>query len=253
MRLLDPGELLAAQGGLQARPQAVRLWYFSLRGTAACTALAWASLSREERERADRLLFAQDRADFIVARGVLRSVLAGYRAVAPAALRIEAGPSGKPHLAGEAARSPPRLAFNLSHSHGRALLAVGTGGELGVDLERLRGPIDALAIAGNYFFGAERAAIEALEPARRPEAFFRYWVAKEAVLKAEGGGLGLGLDRFEIRFRPDGAHADVRAADPSPFTSAWNLRLLPVGEGWTGALATCMPEPVRIETGAAGG
>ncbi len=251
MHLFDPAELLAAQTPLRALARTAHLWAFSLRGAPACVEQALASQSPDERARADRLRFAQDRSDFVVARGVLRSLLARYRGVPAQALRLESGPAGKPRLGAEPADPRLRLGFNLSHSRGRALLALGAGRELGVDLEQVRAGIDTATIAASYFFGTERAAIDALEPDRRAEAFFRFWVAKEAVLKAEGVGLGVALDRFELRFHEDGVGADVHFAGASPFAVDWTVRMLPVEAGWSAALATQGPCELCLEDRAA--
>src|SRR5690242_14234349 len=68
------------------------------------------------------------------ARAALAALLTEYLGGAEAA-ELELADNGKPRLA----REPGRLAFNLSHSGGLALIAIAWGGtEVGVDVERLR-------------------------------------------------------------------------------------------------------------------
>jgi 4'-phosphopantetheinyl transferase len=131
-------------------------------------------------------------------RAPLRAVLAAYLGEAPDTLVLHTGEHGRPALA------PPHdpLAFNWSHSGDRAVLAVARGIVPGIDLERLRPRPRALEIARRYFCPDEAAALAALEPARRDDAFMALWTAKEAVLKATGRGLAFGLDRLHFTLPP---------------------------------------------------
>lgn len=96
------------------------------------------------------------------------------------------------------ARGRPRLAdgdIGWSHSHGRLLIARTREGSVGVDVESRARHADALRIARRYFAPEETAALEAMADAARQSAFLRLWCAKEAVLKAHGGGIAFGLHR----------------------------------------------------------
>src|SRR5262249_50193513 len=85
--------------------------------------------------------------------------------------------------------------------------------------------------------GAELRAIEATAPASRRETFFRHWVAKEAVLKANGAGLSLALDSFGVTFDSDASTARVRSADAAAIDETLVVRMLPLAAGWAGAVA----------------
>ena len=71
-------------------------------------------LAEDERVRARRFHFAKDRHVFVLGKRLVRSVLGEALQESAAALVFEAGPHGKPRLAGAAARSG--LDFNLAHS-----------------------------------------------------------------------------------------------------------------------------------------
>src|SRR4051812_42086336 len=60
-------------------------------------------LSPDEQERATRFQFEKDRAQYIIARGILRSILARYLQTAPEKLRFRYNQYGKPSLADELA------------------------------------------------------------------------------------------------------------------------------------------------------
>ncbi len=145
------------------------------------------ALSPDERLRAQRFRFTEDRRRWTAARVLLRSVLARYVHVAPERLSFETGPHGKPAIV-----DAGTLRFNVSHSAQGALVAVACGREVGVDLERVRDDIDVVAIA-QLVLGREAAAnLERLAESARRTAFYEGWVRHEAGVKCLGVGLGGG-------------------------------------------------------------
>jgi 4'-phosphopantetheinyl transferase len=244
---LAPEALLALTSPLVLEPDTVHVWAFALEGSADLIHTCRDSLSLAERQRADRFVFAHDRGRYVIAHGVLRHLLSRYCGFAPRLLRFDTTSTGKPSLQMPAG-SPASLHFNLSHSEAGALLGVSNGRELGVDLERVRSDVEALGISRHYFFGAERKAIEDASPIERDSTFFRYWVAKEAVLKAQGVGLGFPLDRFCIHFLPGGQAAHIETLDPLVLERDWTVRMLSCDTGWVGAVAARGEEwSVKVE------
>jgi 4'-phosphopantetheinyl transferase len=234
--VLDPEAALALKGPFQLEHAKVHVWAFSLEAPAAVIEQCRQYLSPAERHRADRFVFPRDRIHHTIAHGILRHLLSGYRDMTPESLEFDVSTAGKPRLRAAGGRAAA-LHFNLSHSEDRAVLGVSDGRELGVDVEKIRSNIEALAISRHYFFGSEREAIENASAEMRDSTFFRYWVAKEAVLKAQGIGLGLPLDRFRVDFLPDGHAGRIETLDPSRLERAWTVRMLPCDAGWLGAVA----------------
>ncbi|MDB6014665.1 MAG: putative 4-phosphopantetheinyl transferase HetI [Gammaproteobacteria bacterium] len=237
MITLDPEVLLALPASLVVEPHTVHVWAFTLTGSAALSEACRDVLSPAERQRADRFVFAHDRIRHTIAHGVLRHLLSRYSGIAPGALHFQATASGKPSLLCPAGAAAASLQFNLTHSEDRALLGVSDGRELGIDLERVRSNLEALDISRHYFFGAEREAIENALSVMRDRTFFRYWVAKEAVLKAQGVGLGFPLDRFCIHFHAGGDTAHIETLDPAVLERDWTVRMLPCEADWAAAVA----------------
>jgi 4'-phosphopantetheinyl transferase len=124
----------------------------------------------------------------------------------------------------------------MSHAHGRALIAVSKGQEVGVDLERIRSDVEVAKLSERYFTPFEHATIMQSTQEQRAARFFRYWVAKEAVLKAQGIGLQA-LSQCEILMAADGVGAEIRVPVGSPLQDEWRIRLLFCGEGWEAAVA----------------
>lgn len=148
-------------------------------------------VSPDERERAGRFRFSMDRDHFLICRGLLRQVLAGYLAKDASAIRFSYGRCGKPEI-GDAHSDLP-LYFNLSHSGDLALYAVTSAGPVGVDVEQIRPVPEMDHITSRFFAPADAARLAALPSRERNEEFFTCWTGKEALLKATGDGIGEGL------------------------------------------------------------
>jgi 4'-phosphopantetheinyl transferase len=215
--------------------KAVHLWGIELDGSPRCLERCAQWLDDEEQQRAARLIREEDRRRYILAHAGLRAVLSRYLEIGPDVVSLYRSEAGKPSLTGES-RGQPAIAFNMSHARGRALIAVSKGQEVGVDLERIRSDIEVAKLSERYFAPSEHAMIMQSTHEQRAARFFRYWVSKEAVLKAQGLGLQA-LSQCEILLGADGVSADVLVPMGSPLQSNWKVRLLACGEGWEGAVA----------------
>lgn len=190
-------------------------------------------LAADEGARADRFRFEQHRRQFVVARGVLRTLLGRYLVVDPRRLEFRYGSHGKPELAGALAESGIR--FNVSHSGELALYAVSRGRELGVDVEHVHAMDDALDIAERFFSAAENGVFRSLPVAAREEAFFNCWTRKEAYIKAVGEGLSFPLHAFDVSLAP-GEPARLLGAVDREQAARWTLRELDPAPGYKAAL-----------------
>jgi 4'-phosphopantetheinyl transferase len=192
-----------------------------------------AMLAADERARALRYRYQIDRQHFIAARGLLRLLLSRYLGVSPADLSFRYSALGKPSLAGE---HNADLRFNVSHSHGLALLAFAQGRELGVDLESVRPEVAGLRIAERYFSTAEVAALRALPESQQTEAFFNCWTRKEAYIKARGEGLSARLDQFDVSLAPGQPALLLRTEIATDEPGRWQMIELEPGKDYKAAL-----------------
>ena len=159
-------------------------------------------LDADERARRDRMAHESGRRQQLLARAMQREVLSRYEpAIAPTDWRFERGAGGRPALA--PAFAPTGLNFNVAHTPGMAVVAVGRVGHIGVDVEACDKRVP-LAVARRYFSPREAAALDALAPEARPQRFLRLWTLKEAYLKAVGEGLPGGLDRMTFTLGEQG-------------------------------------------------
>lgn len=164
------------------------MWYANIK--AGSGKLPEELLSGEEISRAGKYRFEEDRCRFILARCMLRTVLATCSGCEPRNIAFEPGPDGKPRLQDE---PPAGLHFNLSHSGDVTVVAVALGKEVGVDVEIVRAPVQWADAVRRYLAPGELALIDGLDGLALAKAFYRTWTRKEALLKATGEGLcGLG-------------------------------------------------------------
>jgi len=141
-------------------------------------------LDRAELERASSFRGKAHRDSFIAARGLLRGALGELLSVAPDRIELHYSGTGKPFLAGEP------LEFNLAHSGPTAVLAVSSHGPVGIDVEGIREVPDALALADRFLPAPEGFTLRRSTAENRSALFLRFWTAAEALLKADGAGLG---------------------------------------------------------------
>lgn len=151
-------------------------------------------LAPDERARAARFLPIVRRR-FVACRGRLRTILGGVLGVRPAEVRFHYGPRGKPKLA-EGGDDGWR--FNVSHSADVALVALART-DVGIDVEVESPSHDSswaeLVAPSILGVGELREWIGSLTETK-VRSLLAAWVAKEAVLKAAGLGIGDDLRRI---------------------------------------------------------
>lgn len=215
---MPPSALLPAWEPAPARPElpaaALHVWRVSLDAPPETLAQLTRLLSADERERAARYRAPHARQQFILARGVLRMILARYLGVPPESCVFQSTPQGKPALC--APPTAPPLAFNVAHSHRLALYAITGGADVGIDVEYLPRPVDVALLAPRLLTADESAALAALPEAQRHAHFIRGWTRKEAVAKAQGAGLSRVVQPFDVS-------ADVVTLPSEAGTTAWQV------------------------------
>lgn len=174
----------------------VDLWLVRSDDPAFDTPVFWDVLSSAERERAGRFHFEKDRRSYRVTHAAKRLLLGFYLKRHPESLEFGIGEWGKPFLEG----TESSLRFNLSHSKGMTLIGISQEKELGVDVELFQ-PVDRMEPIFERFASPEERRYFKLAQGQTANAGFaltRWWVGKEAFIKAVGRGLSLGLSEFSI-------------------------------------------------------
>jgi 4'-phosphopantetheinyl transferase len=167
----------------------IDIWQFSLLNQPAG---AFDLLNNEEQKRAHRFYFAQHQRRFIIARAMLRTILARYLEMEAAKIQFSYQKHGKPFIP-----HPLKIEFNLSHSQDLALLAVGKEHPLGIDLEHSsERPYDGIGL--KLFSPEENKALSQQPDHLKSALFFNIWAQKEAFIKASGLGLAYPTESFTV-------------------------------------------------------
>lgn len=216
-------------------PDVVHLWLIDLDLPAQPMTDLQMLLTQDERLRAFHTSQLQSR--FAVRRATLRILLSRYVHIAPTELVIKFDQHGKPYLS----YPSTNLCFNLSHSGRFVLLALSTAESIGIDIERMEPIADMDLVARHHFSPTEQSDLFNLPAHQRMQAFYNCWTRKEAVIKADGRGLGIPLDSFDVTLAPDDP-PQVRRLDLSVHTGPhWHLNDMPLGTKYAGSLAMSLP------------
>ena len=163
----------------------LHLWRIDTSGLTATDAGDIARLSVRERNRAERLLNQDLRAEYIHVHAQVRQILALYLDLGPAEIAFNYSETGKPSLQ----INPNRIEFNLTTVTDLSLLVVARGQPLGIDCERIRPRNQLMGIARRMFPAAHAETLSRLPDERRLQAFYASWTALEAEVKVDGRGL----------------------------------------------------------------
>jgi 4'-phosphopantetheinyl transferase len=150
------------------------------------------TLPADEKNRAASLTPIARRR-FVVARGILRKLLAGFTGTTAEKLQFSYGHAGKPVLTDR-----DDIHFNVSHSADLGLFAFAPDRPVGVDVENERPVRRLLDVAQRFMSDEELRTLAGTAEAERNSAFLRAWVVREARLKAQGKGVWDGPTRDEV-------------------------------------------------------
>ena len=168
---------------------------------------------------------------FVVARGVLRTLLGQYLECDPRGIQFLYTQHGKPYLANS------DLHFNVSHSDEMAVYAFTRQAQIGVDIEKVEN-IFKHDVAQRFFSNKEYELLTALDGFTQQRGFYRIWSRKEALIKAVGEGLHIPLASFSVSLE------DIEELK-FPAENSWHLQSFNVDPAYEAAFAVS-PSPTKI-------
>ena len=187
-------------------------------------------LSGDERSRADRFRFPDDRRRYIVARGTLRHLLGKQFDRPPQTIEFCYGKYGKPSVVSDNDGSC-NFHFNVSHSGELALCALGRRHRVGIDIEKLK-PIQRLDSMMERCLSDKEIA-QVGDETNSTRAFLQRWTCKEAYLKAIGVGLSQPMKTIEVEISPF-----KLVYVPKDCEGGWYLHPIKVPDEYVSALVT---------------
>lgn len=198
-----------------------------------------AMLDDIERHRLRALRFEADRRRFLAAAALLRRVITREVGVPPHEVQIDRSclscgePHGRPRVPGA------DLHVSVTHTADRVGVALTRVAPVGLDVEWVGGRI--LRHVTEHVLAADEHAADVAE-------FYRYWTRKEAVVKATGDGIGVGLTGVRVSAPHDPAR--LLSYPGVPHLRA-TLRDLTPGPGYLASVAVLTTRTLTVRENAA--
>ncbi len=189
-------------------------------------------LSIAEIEKANKFHFLNDKKSYVISHANLRAILSKYLNKDAKKIGFSYNKFGKPFLQDPKDKS---ICFNLSHSGNFCLIGVTRSDKIGVDIEKINKEFSSLEIAKNYFSKKEYSEILNLPIHERTKAFYYCWTRKEAYIKAEGKGLSIELDSFDVTISEK--KVKILRINDSSNVNNWQLYNLPINDEYCASVA----------------
>ncbi len=148
-------------------------------------------LTSDEKSRAEKFLFTEDRNTYICCHGLLRLILSREMKIDPLDIFIINDDNNKPGISGDP------LYFNITHVRDAFAIVLSEYYYVGIDIENSDQNIDFSTLINSYFGKMERKFILDSETDSK-NRFFLLWTRKEAFLKAIGTGIVENLNQIEL-------------------------------------------------------
>ncbi|MCN9244846.1 4'-phosphopantetheinyl transferase superfamily protein [Streptomyces sp. RY43-2] len=236
-----------------AGPEELHIWWLAVPPPGAATRAVARLLDAGQRHRVARLRRPLHRHRKVMAHAGLRTLLAEYTGREPEKLTLRraacpacGGPHGRPFQ-----QDTPDLEYSMAHSGDRVVYAFADR-PVGVDLEGSAVPARTVRTVSRWLAADERRLLEELPEERRPAAFGRCWVRREAYLKGVGTGLAHGVGAAPA----DGTWRLVDLDPPQGYVAAAALPAAPQAvvrvRGATLPVARILDLAARTETAGGG-
>lgn len=189
----------------------------------------WRMLDDAEQTQAQKFKQVLLQQRYVVIHGRLRQLLGQLLNQAPEKISIKKAEYGKPYLA-----DYPELAFNISHTANKVVIALGWNCYLGIDIEICKPRLNLSGLVNKCFAQEEIAYWTLLPEAKKTQAFYRFWTRKEAFVKATGQGIISGLHNCVVN--PEKPVGFLRVPDLCGKASVWHIVDIELGDGLCSAL-----------------
>ncbi len=230
----------AAPAGLPISAEDVDVWLTSTELGDGQIAFYRGFLSANEIARAERFSVTSKYNEFVVSRGLLKSRLSILTGIKADALELKRGEHNKPYT--DELICGKKVAFNVSHSQGLALVAITLGDRLGIDLEKISREVAWEPLARRFLSAFEYRALSEQPEDNRMRSFFTCWARKEAFVKALGDGIAYGLKEFDVSVDPEEPARLLNTRRQGREAMTWSMQDIPVNEDYVAALAIDRPD-----------
>ena len=206
-----------------------KLWQIDIADSAADYVQNWSILSRHEQIQAQAFSHSERQQHYVATHARLRIILAEALNENLQQLEIRRTEYGKPYLV-----DFPDMAFNLSHSGNKLVIAIAKNHELGIDIETCKPRKNLSALVEKCFAETEQHYWQQLPDALKVSSFYQFWTRKEAFVKATGRGIALGLNQCVLN--PENHNEFLAVPTAYGAASAWRIHDIAVGDTMCGAV-----------------
>ena len=161
-------------------PGKIDVWLFDIDRTLSEIEEFKAILSSEERTRAKRFKFLNDRHRYVVQHGMLRVLLSGYMKKELQQVEIRTSLNGKPYVTSQ---DRGAIHFSASRSDEFAMLAFSCIDSIGIDIEKIRNIPDIFEIVERHFTHNEKKKILLCPEKSRLELFYKLFFPRKKAHK----------------------------------------------------------------------
>lgn len=185
-----------------------------------------ALLPKDLQESNSRYIRWQDRHCHLFGKLLLMQALKTYNIEGDIWNYVKYGAFKRPHL------SLPDLDFNISHSGNFVICAIGKNIRLGIDIEENKN-LDL----NNFQNVMNSDQWDEINKASYPlKEFYKYWTIKESVIKADGRGFSIPLEKLSVK------DSNVQYDD-----KLWFVQELQIANGYNAALASSRLSDYKID------
>ena len=226
--------MASAPAGLLLDHACIDVWQGQIDIPATAVEACHELLSVAEKQRAAAFTFADKYREYVVSRGLLRKALARVLQRPAGEFVIHQGDGGKPFL--DAVCAGQAVCFNVSHSHGLAMVALSLDRQLGIDVEKIRADVNLEKLAARFFSAGEARALREYHGDVQA-AFFATWTRKEAYVKALGKGIAFGLGEFDVNVCPHEAPRLLANRRDPAAAANWHMENIETEAGFIATVA----------------
>ena len=194
-----------------------------------------------------------DQLRFLTGRVVSKALAAEALAIEPAQVTLDSTcpdcgrPHGKPRVIPPSNFSGVLPELSISHSGNLVGVAMTPGQPVGLDVEQER-DVEIDGLVRMTLSAAEQTEFAAVPATDRDAAFFTYWSRKEAILKATGRGLAIGMTKLTVSpWDQPPRVLDSQASEVD--TTTMRMTQLDAGSGYRACVAVIAKDEVAVTAG----
>jgi 4'-phosphopantetheinyl transferase len=217
--------------GLLLEKNEIKIWYGQVKGEDSFYQSYWHVLDDAEKNQANKMHSPLLHKRYVEIHGRTRQLLSKTLNLAPEKITIKKAEHGKPYLV-----DYPELAFNLSHSAEKMIMAFAWNCRIGVDIEIIKQRVNVIGLVNKCFGVEEITYWNQLPDTEKNQVFYRFWTRKEAFVKATGEGILLGLNHCVIN--PENPKEFLRIPNQCGKPSEWHLQDIDLDGGVCSAIVT---------------